>query len=113
MLHHPGHTKGSSSFLFTVQDARKSYRVLIANLPTIIVNEPFPAVKGYPEISKDYAYTLAAMRDLKFDIWLAAHGSQFNLHDKHKLGATYHPEAFIDYKVLARSPCLTYFQRSS
>lgn len=98
MLHHPGHTKGSSSFSFAVRDAKKSYRVLIANLPTIIVNEPFTAIKGYPNISKDYAYTLAAMKDLKFDIWLAAHGSQFNLHDKHKPGAVYRPEAFADQK---------------
>lgn len=96
MLHHPGHTKGSCSFLFTVKDAKKAYRVLIANLPTIIVNEPFPAVKAYPEIADDYAYTLASLKDLKFDIWLAAHASQFNLQQKHKPGAAYHPEAFAD-----------------
>ena len=26
MLHHPGHTKGSCSFLFTVKDDQRSYR---------------------------------------------------------------------------------------
>lgn len=96
MLHHPGHTKGSCSFLFTVQDGKKEYRVLIANLPTIIVESPFAAVKDYSSISNDYAYTLSAMRGLKFDIWLAAHASQFNLHQKHKPGAQYNPEAFRD-----------------
>src|SRR6476659_4408418 len=34
MLHHPGHTKGSCSFLFTVEDNQRSYKVLIANLPS-------------------------------------------------------------------------------
>ena len=98
ILHHPGHTKGSCSFLFTVHDAKKNYRVLIANLPTIIVEGPFSSVKAYPNIASDYAYTLSAMMGLKFDIWLAAHASQFNLHEKHKPGAAYHPEAFIDQK---------------
>src|SRR5579863_145254 len=30
VLHHPGHTKGACSFLFTVQDDHRSWRVLIA-----------------------------------------------------------------------------------
>ncbi len=30
MLHHPGHTKGASSFLFDVKDDHLSYRILIA-----------------------------------------------------------------------------------
>ncbi len=29
MLHHPGHTKGSCSFLFDVKDDQRSYRILI------------------------------------------------------------------------------------
>lgn len=29
MLHHPGHTKGSCSYLFTVKDDKRSYKVLI------------------------------------------------------------------------------------
>ena len=96
MLHHPGHTKGSSSFLFSVQDGKKAYRVLIANLPTIIVESPFATVKDYPGIASDYAYTLSAMKGLKFDIWLAAHASQFDLQRKHKGGTGYSPETFID-----------------
>ena len=96
MLHHPGHTKGSSSFLFNVHDGKKNYRVLIANLPTIIVEGSFAAAKSYPGIAKDYAYTLSAMKNLKFDIWLAAHASQFNLGKKHKPDTPYNPGAFVD-----------------
>ncbi|MDQ6761509.1 MAG: subclass B3 metallo-beta-lactamase, partial [Bacteroidota bacterium] len=41
-------------------------------------------------------YTLKAMKNISFDIWLAAHASQFNLHEKHKPGDAYNPAAFID-----------------
>lgn len=96
MLHHPGHTKGSCSFLFTVHDSAAAYRVLIANMPTIIVDTPFAAVTKYPAIAQDYAYTLHAMQQLHFDIWLAAHATQFRLHQKHHPGDAYNPAAFTD-----------------
>lgn len=98
ILHHPGHTKGSCSFLFTVKDDQKSYRVLIANMPTIITDKPFASITSYPGIASDYAYTLDALKNLSFDIWLASHASQFNLHDKHHPGDAYNPSAFIDRK---------------
>ena len=96
MLHHPGHTKGSCSFLFTVKDDQQLYKVLIANLPTIVTAKPFAAIAAYPEIVSDYAYTLKAMQNIAFDIWLASHASQFKLHDKHQPGDAYNPAAFKD-----------------
>ncbi len=96
MLHHPGHTKGSCSFLFTVKDNQRSYRVLIANLPSIVTDKRFADVTTYPTIAKDYAYTLKAMKNISFDIWLASHASQFKLHDKHHPGDAYNPAAFVD-----------------
>lgn len=96
MLHHPGHTKGSCSFLFTVKDDQRSYRVLIANMPTIVTEQPFTAISTYPGIAGDYAYTLQAMKNISFDIWLASHAGQFNLHEKHQPGDAYNPAAFTD-----------------
>ncbi len=96
MLHHPGHTKGSSSFLFTVKDEQQSYKVLIANMPTIVTDSSFSNFSTYPEIAGDYAYTLNAMKNISFDIWLASHASQFNMHSKHKPGDAYNPAAFKD-----------------
>ena len=96
MLHHPGHTKGSSSFLFNVEDKQKHYKVLIANMPTIVTEKSFSDIPGYPDIAKDYAYTLDAMKKLSFDIWLSSHASQFGLHTKHKPGDGYNPAAFAD-----------------
>ncbi|MDO6432699.1 subclass B3 metallo-beta-lactamase [Flavitalea sp. BT771] len=96
LLHHPGHTKGSCSFLFDVKDEARSYRVLIANMPTILEETKFPGMPSYPEVGKDYAYTLEAMKGLQFDIWVAAHANQFDLHKKHAPEDGYRPEAFSD-----------------
>jgi metallo-beta-lactamase class B len=95
LLHHPGHTKGSCSYLFTVQDAKRKYRVLIANMPTALDGVK-PGMPNYPNVGKDFEYTYSAMPKLKFDIWLAAHASQFDLHKKHKAGDKYNPAAFMD-----------------
>lgn len=98
MFHHPGHTKGSCSYIFTVHDQQKDYRVLIANLPSIITDNHFDKIAAYPNIEQDYAYTLQAMKSLKFDLWVASHASQFELHKKHQPGDAYNPEAFRDQK---------------
>ena len=96
MLHHPGHTKGSCSYLFSAKDDQRSYRVLIANMPTIVTDKKFSGITAYPGIANDYAYSFSAMKNIKFDLWLASHASQFKLHDKHKPGDAYNPAAFID-----------------
>ena len=98
MLHHPGHTKGSCSYTFDVKDDTRKYSVLIANMPTIVTDKKFSDIPAYPNIAKDYAYTLNSLKHLKFDIWLASHGSQFGLLDKHKPGSAYNPAAFMDSK---------------
>ncbi len=96
ILNHPGHTQGSCSYLLTVKDSSRSYKVLIANMPTIITDRRFAEVKAYPSIAKDYANTLKAMKKLDFDIWVASHASQFELHEKHKPGDAYNPLVFGD-----------------
>lgn len=96
VLHHPGHTKGACSFLFDVKDEHRSYRVLIANMPTILDETKLSGMPGYPDVAKDYAYTFDSMKKLQFDIWLSSHASQFGLHQKSKPGDGYRPEVFAD-----------------
>ncbi|HWB93652.1 MAG TPA: subclass B3 metallo-beta-lactamase [Puia sp.] len=96
VLHHPGHTKGACSFLFTVRDETRSYRVAIVNIPSILSETKFPSMPNYPDVGKDYGYTLNAMAGLQFDLWLSSHASQFDLQKKHPAGSGYHPEAFMD-----------------
>ena len=96
MLHHPGHTKGSCSFLFTVKDEQRSYKVLIANMPTIVTDSSFATLSAYPEIAADYAYTLKVLKNISFDLWLTSHASQCDMHSKHKPEDAYNPAAFKD-----------------
>jgi metallo-beta-lactamase class B len=98
MLHHAGHTKGSCSYLFTVADEQKQWKVLIANMPTIVTDSSFASIKAYPSIAVDYANTFKAMKNISFDIWLASHASQFKMHSKHQPGDNYNPAAFADQK---------------
>lgn len=96
MLHHPGHTKGSSSFVLNVKDDTKTWKVLIVNMPTIVTDKPFGTVPGYPDITADYAYTLASMKKQTFDLWLSSHADQMKMHSKHMPDDTYNPSAFAD-----------------
>ena len=96
MIHHPGHTKGSCSFIFDTKDGNKVYRVLIANMPTIVTDRKLNEIPEYPEISKDVASTLASLKKQKFDIYLSSHASQFDLHQKRKPGDAYNPQVFED-----------------
>lgn len=102
LLHHPGHTKGSCSFLFETKDNNQTYKVLIANLPSIIIDRKFSDVKDYQNIQKDYAETFKAMKNVDFDIWVASHASQFDLHTKRKEGDSYSPKLFTDKEVYFR-----------
>ncbi|WP_146941423.1 subclass B3 metallo-beta-lactamase [Chryseobacterium hagamense] len=98
MLHHPGHTKGSCSYLLETEDKERSYKVLIANMPSIIIDHKFSDVSAYPGIAEDYAYTFREMKKLDFDVWVAAHAGQFSLHEKHQPKGSYNPKAFMDKK---------------
>ncbi|MCU0467344.1 MAG: subclass B3 metallo-beta-lactamase [Arcicella sp.] len=96
LLHHPGHTKGSCSYLVDVMENGKTYKVLIANMPSIIVDRKFKDVIEYPSISNDYAETFKKMEAINFDIWLASHASQFEMHEKLKANPKYNPLIFAD-----------------
>ncbi|MDQ0639204.1 glyoxylase-like metal-dependent hydrolase (beta-lactamase superfamily II) [Pedobacter sp. W3I1] len=96
MLHHPGHTKGSCSFIFDTKDKNSSYKILIANMPSIIVDRKFSEITSYKDIQKDYTETFKAMKKLDFDLWVSSHASQFDLHDKRKSGDPYSPKVFMD-----------------
>ncbi len=99
MLSHPGHTKGSCSYLVKVKDGDKTYKVLIANLPSIVIDGEFSEVKAYPTIQKDYADTFKSMKSLDFDLWVASHASQFNLHKLRLPDDPYNPTIFNDKKT--------------
>lgn len=95
-LHHPGHTKGATSFMVDVADEKRSWRVLIVNIPSILPQTRVSGMPSYPDVGKDYAYTLDTLKKLQFDLWVASHASQFRMHEKRKTGDGYRPEVFSD-----------------
>jgi metallo-beta-lactamase class B len=94
--HHPGHTKGATSFTVNVQEAGKTYRVIIANMGSINPGVTVSGMAKYPGITQDYARTFRAQKDMRIDIWLASHAAQFRMHQKYKPGDAFNPERFVD-----------------
>jgi metallo-beta-lactamase class B len=94
--HHPGHTKGATSFTLNVPDGGKTYRVVIANMGSINPGVTVSGMPKYPNIGDDYARTFRAQKDMQIDVWLASHASQFKLHEKYKPGDPFNPDRFVD-----------------
>lgn len=95
-LHHPGHTKGATSFLLNAKDEKRSWKILIVNMPSILTETRIFGMPGYPNVGKDYGYTFEALKKIDFDVWVASHAGQFGLHKKRKPGDAYNPERFND-----------------
>jgi metallo-beta-lactamase class B len=64
-------------------------------MPTIL-DTTYPGIPTYPTVAEDYANTIEAMRKVSFDLWVASHASQFNMHNKRKPGQPYSPQVFSD-----------------
>jgi metallo-beta-lactamase class B len=93
----PGHTPGCTTWTMKVTDGGKSYDVVFVGSATInpgvvLMNNP-----KYPQIAADYARTFKVLAKLPCDIFLAAHGSFFDLQGKAarlRKGET--PNPFLD-----------------
>ena len=96
MLHHPGHTKGSSSFTTTLREAGRDYSVLIANMGSINPGVNVAFMPAFKEITQAYLGTLERQKQLRPDVWLSSHAPQFNLYQKRNPGDAYDPNRFVD-----------------
>ena len=50
----------------------------------------------YPGVAEDFARTYASQKAMDVDVWVAAHGVQYGLHDKYEPGQAYSPDTFVD-----------------
>jgi len=94
--HHPGHTKGATSFTFDVRENNKIYRVGIMNMPGINPGVRVGGMPKFPEIAQAYARTFHDQKEMKIDVWLASHAAQFDMHKKYQQGDAYNPDRFVD-----------------
>jgi len=93
---HPGHTEGSSSYSMKITEDGRDYQVVIANMGTINAGKKLLVDPTYPGVAGDFAKTYREQKAMKVDVWVAAHGSQYGLHDKYTPGQPYSPDTFVD-----------------
>ena len=96
VLETPGHTEGSSSYLMEVREGGRDYSVAIANMATINPGKKLVVEATYAGVAEDFAETFRKQKALDIDVWVAAHGPQYNLHDKFEAGQPYDPDTFVD-----------------
>ena len=96
VLETPGHTAGSSSYTMVVREGGRDYNVAIANMGTINPGKQLVVDPTYPGVADDFAETFRRQKALDVDVWVAAHGSQYGLHDKYEAGQPYSPDTFVD-----------------
>jgi len=92
----PGHTKGCTTWTMKVDEAGKSYDVVIVGSPN--VNPGYRLVNNarYPQIASDYEKMFRVLKSLPCDIFLGAHGSYFDMEDKYAKSKGSAPGAFVD-----------------
>jgi len=91
----PGHTRGCTTWTMKVQDAGRTYDVVI--IGSMGVNPGYKLVNNpdVPTIADEYKRGFKVLRSLKCDIPLGSHPAMFNLAEKYpKLGKG--PNAYID-----------------
>ena len=98
VLETPGHTTGSSSYTMRVREDGRDYNVAIANMATINPGKQLVVDPTYPGVAADFAETFRKQKALEVDVWVAAHGSQYQLHGKYEAGQDYSPDTFVDPK---------------
>jgi len=93
---HPGHTEGSSSYTFTVNENGRDYNVGIINMGTINGGKHLVVEPTYDNVAVDFATTYNTQKKMDIDVWVSAHKGQYNMHEKYQPGQAYDPETFVD-----------------
>jgi hypothetical protein len=57
----------------------------------------------YLGVSEDFAETYRRQKAIDVDVWVAAHKSQYNFHEKYQVGQVYSPDTFVDPVGFARA----------
>ena len=92
----PGHTRGCTTWTWKVEDAGKTYDVVVIGSPN--VNPGFQLVgnRDYPEIAADFAKTFEVLKSLPCDVFLGAHGAYYGMTDRYALQQKGQADAFVN-----------------
>ena len=94
--HTPGHTRGCTTFLTSIEDGGRSYAVIFPGSLTVNPGTRLVKNPSYPGIADDYRRSMRLLESLRPDIFLAAHASVFNLDAKRTRAAADGAKAFVD-----------------
>jgi metallo-beta-lactamase class B len=81
----PGHTRGSTTYLTTVEEGGRSYRVVFPASLSVNPGVRLASPPSYEGIAEDYRQSIEILESLKPDVFLAAHGIAFGLREKAEL----------------------------
>ena len=91
----PGHTRGCTTWTMPVTNHGKTYNVVFV-CSTSAPGYKLVGNQKYPQIVHDYEHTFQVLRSLPCDIFLASHGSFFDLAGKRKRLDSSEGNPFID-----------------
>ena len=90
----PGHTPGCTTWTTMTRDEVATYDVVFLCSPTVPASYRLTANRRYPDAAADYRRQFETLRSLDPDIWLASHGSFFDLQGKRRAGSFVDPEGY-------------------
>jgi metallo-beta-lactamase class B len=91
----PGHTKGCTTWTTKIDRGSKTYSVVFVGSQSAL-DYKFVGQESYPGIKRDFERSFALLKTLPCDIFLATHGSMFNLKDKCTRLSDGDTNAFVD-----------------
>jgi metallo-beta-lactamase class B len=94
--HTPGHTRGTTSWITTVEDSGQSYRVVFPGSTSVNPGTRLVRNPSYPGIADDYRRSFHLLESLKPDIYLGAHAGVFDLDAKRPRAASEGAKAWVD-----------------
>lgn len=92
-----GHTRGCTTWTMKVDDGGRKLDAVFICSTSVLPQTRLGKNPSYPGIADDYARTFRVLRELPCDLFLASHGSFYNLEDKsERLRKSEGPNPFID-----------------
>lgn len=92
-----GHTRGCTTWTMKVDDGGRKLDAVFICSTSVLPQTRLGKNPSYPGIADDYARTFRVLRELPCDLFLASHGSFYNLKDKaERLRKGEGPNPFVD-----------------
>ena len=92
----PSHTPGCTTWSLKVAENGQALNAVIIGSPNVNPGYILVGHETYPGIAADYEQTFLVLKKLPVDLFLGAHGSYYNLLEKHPKLGTAKVNPFID-----------------